>query len=287
VRPYIDPRPFSPAVRRLLKVPRVLTASLRRLPDFIIIGGERCGTTSLYRCLLEHPSIVPAFRKELHFFDLNFGKGLKWYREHFPSVPYRYLREWVTGAPTLTGEATVYYLWHPHAARRAAATVPEAKLIALLRNPVDRAYSQYHHERLRGREGLRFEEAVDAEAGRLEGEVPRMLADEGYRSEAHRRHSYLARGVYVDQLRLWLERFPRQRLLVLRSEDFYADPGKTLGQTFEFLGLPPWPRREYRRYNQTTYPPMAPATRRRLLEYFRPHNQRLAEFLDRDFGWER
>lgn len=265
----------------LPKFYRGITSPLRRLPDFIIIGGKKCGTSSLYNYLARHPGIAPAFRKEVHFFDGAGERSTLRYRAYFPS---RTSRE---NARRLTGEATPYYLFHPLASARVRAAVPEAKLIAVLRNPVDRAYSHYHHEARRGTEELPFEEAIDREVERLEGERERMVREGVYDSLERRRYSYLSRGVYVDQIQSWREHFPEEQLLILRSEDLFGDPRSALGHALEFLGLPPLEDGNFSKDNRGGYVEMDPALRERLVEYFRPHNERLREYLGRDFGWDR
>ena len=247
-----------------------------RDPDFVIIGAQRGGTTSLYRYLVAHPNFAPAAKKELHFFDNRFDLGIAWYTAQFPRP---------TPERPVTGEATPYYLFHPHAPRRLAALMPAAKLIVLLRNPVDRAYSHYQHEVRRGNETLTFEEAIAAQDERLRGEQERMLADETYRSRAHQRFSYLARGRYLDQLRVWFDRFPRDRFLILKSEDFYRNPVATVRHATDFLGLPRAPLVDRRAYNDEPYAPMRPETRRRLEEHFREPNRELAAALGDHFTW--
>ncbi len=269
------------------RVYRGMTSPLRLLPDFIIIGGKKCGTSSLYNYLVEHPDVEPAFRKEVHFFDRTSRLGTLRYRAHFPTSAQRRRARRDRGSDLVTGEATPYYLFHPLAPKRVRRTVPRAKLIALLRNPVDRAYSHYHHEERRGTEPLSFEEAVEREAGRLDGERERMLRDESYDSLSYRRYSYLSRGVYVDQIRNWRDHFPEGQILILRTEDLHADPSSVLGQTLGFLGLKPMDLGEYAKTNTGSYEGMGDAARNRLVEYFRPHNERLYEYLGRDFGWNR
>ena len=164
--------------------------------------------------------------------------------------------------------------------------IPNVKLILLLRNPVDRAYSHYHHEVSMGVETLSFEEAIDREDERLKGEWERMLEDEGYYSFNHQHYSYLSRGIYVDQVKVWMELFSRKQILILKSEDFYANPANAFGRTLQFLELPRWEPVEYGRYNSISYPPMDATVRRRLLDYFEAHNQRLYEYLGTNFGWD-
>jgi hypothetical protein len=252
----------------------------RALPDFVIVGANKCGTTSLYHLLAQHPYVEPAASKELQFFDEFFDLGVEWYRRCFPSP------RWEDGRRTITGEATPSYLFHPHAAKRMAEVVPHAQLIALLRNPVDRAYSHYNQVVRRGFEPLRFEEAIEAEEARLRGERDRMLEDERYFSDDHRSFSYLSTGIYVEHLQRWAKFFPREQMLVLKSEDFFDNPKQTLKLAFDFLDLPDWEPKAYEVRKKGTYEEgMEPATRRRLEEYFEPHNRRLYDYLGTDFGW--
>jgi hypothetical protein len=239
------------------------------LPDFVVIGANKCGTTFFYHLLTQHPLVQPAAFKEPHFFDLLFeDEGVEWYQRCFPKP------RWEDGRKTITGEATPGYLFDPFAPERMAKVIPEARLMALLRNPIDRAYSAYHHRVRSGRETRTFEEAMK-EA---------VVADHN-----DPRHRYLSRGLYGDQLLRWTEYFDREQMLVLKSEDFFERPHETLKAALEFLGLPAWQleaselenKRNAGDYGQG----MDPAIRRRLEEYFEPHNKRLYDYLGVDFGW--
>jgi hypothetical protein len=260
------------------------------LPDFLIIGAQKSGTTALYDYLSKHPMVARAKTKEAHFFDANFEKGVVWYRSHFPFRARRALGRLFGGRAFVTGEASPGYLFHPRAAERIAAIVPRARLIAILRNPIDRAFSHYHHEVRAGREQLSFEEAIESEPERLAGEVERALAGERHDWSRLARQSYLARGRYAEQLERYFARFDRAQILVLRSEDLLADPEGTLRRASGFLGLPPIEPAEsvraFPKRNAGRYEPMNPETRARLVETFRPHNRRLAEMLGVDFGWD-
>src|SRR5215204_30223 len=250
------------------------------LPDFLIIGAQKCGTNTLYDLLSQHPGIERAITKELNYFNLHFEKGIEWYRSQLP-LPRRNEEH-----KPITGEATPDYLFYPDAARRAAQVVPQARLIVLLRNPVDRAYSHYHHQIRKGRETLGFEEAIEAEKARLRCERDKMLEDEHYNSFNYRHFSYLSRGVYVDQLLRWSEYFAEDQMLVLNSEDFFERAPETLKLVLNFLQLPGWEPETWKIRNKGSYEQeMNPATRRRLEEYFEPHNRRLYEYLGMDFGW--
>ena len=174
----------------------------------------------------------------------------------------------------------------PHCARLIHEDVPDAKLIVILRNPVDRAYSFYNHNLRAGLEDLSFEDAIDQEEARLDGEREKIKADPTYASFDYMHHSYLLRGLYVDQLEDWTAHFSREQMLVLKTEALYEDGEATLRRAFEFLELPYHAPEKFKKLNAAPYyPEMDPKTRVRLEEYFAPHNQRLYDYLDTDFGW--
>jgi hypothetical protein len=268
---------------------QIATSPIRIMPDFFIIGAQKGGTTSLYYYLVKHPSIASAWRKELSFFDSNFQKGLSWYRGQFPFNIRKYYAEHVHKQDFITGEASPSYLFYPNVPKRVAEIFPHIKLIVLLRNPVDRAYSLYCHQVARGREKLSFEDAIACEEERTRGDAEKMVTHENCYSYNYEHYSYVARGVYVDQLQRWFRWFPREQFLIHRSEDFYTDPATIYRQTLEFLNiLYVEPTKKYAVYNKALYTPpskMDPKVRKRLIEYFEPHNLRLYELLDRDFSW--
>ncbi len=261
---------------------RELRSRRHLLPEFIILGTQRGGTTSLFNYLCQHPSIVAPKHREIHFFDRNFERGMAWYRKHFPAARRG-------DRAIVSGESSPYYLFHPLVAQRTAAALPATKLIVLLRNPVDRAYSHYHHVLKKKKETLSFEAALAAEDERLAGEDAKLRADPHYYSEHHHRHAYTGRGLYADQLQVWLEAFPKEQFHIVKSEDLYQQPAAIVAQTLNFLN-PKWTHDlaggEFRQHNASESEPLPPAVRDRLTEFFRPHNQRLYHLLGRDFGWE-
>ncbi len=264
---------------------------LRTLPDFVIIGAQKGGTTSLYAYLRQHPGYRRPKKKEIDFFDQWYDRGVGWYRAHFPLRIARPVAALLRGRPFLTGEGSVSYMIDPRVPSRVRRLIPGVKLIALLRNPVDRAYSHYHHEFRAGRERLSFEDAIRAEPERIAGELERLARDERYTSYSYLHFTYLTRGRYAEQLERWFALFPRDQILIVKSETFYSDPAGELTRIGQFLGLDPADPRAYissfDRRNAGRYEPMAPATRARLTEYFAPHNERLCQLLGTDFGWDR
>jgi hypothetical protein len=271
--------PVKAPLRRLRSDYRTLTAPLRGLPSVLLIGAQRSGTTSLFNYLVRHPAVLPPLGKEIHYFDLHFARGVRWYRGRFPYA-YR-LRG---GAMTL--DASPYYLLHPRAPERAARLLPDVKLVALLRNPVDRAFSHYQHEVRDGRERLSFAEAIEQEAGRLAGEEERLRDEPDYYSFHHHRYSYARRGLYLEQLARWAAHFPRVQLLVLQSEVLFREPAATVGRVNAFLGLAPHRSGRYEPFYQGNYDRgMPPELRRRLVEHFEPHNRELYRWLGEEFDW--
>jgi hypothetical protein len=229
----------------------------------------RCGTTSLFHHLAAHPQVEPALGKELNYFTLHYGRGLRWYRGHFRQ------RE----PDVLSFEASPYYLFYPPAARRVAETLPDVRLVVLLRNPVDRAYSHYLHTRRRGFEPLSFAAALDAEADRLSSPG----AGSGSSQDPVRLYSYTSRGKYAEQLERWLTFFPRERLHAIRSEDLFNQPAAALDRLAAFLEIAPVGGNLERHAAATSEstPQLTPELRQRLAERFAPHNTRLADLL----GW--
>ena len=252
------------------------------LPDFIILGAQKCGTTSLFHLLNRHPHVERAALKESRYFDKHFDEGSEWYRLHFPPP------RWKDGRRSITGEASTKYLLHPRVPERIAKVVPQARLIVLLRNPVDRAYSQYQHWVRNARESQRFEEAVEAEMERLLGEEDGTSEHELRASVEHPgvgHSNYLKRGIYVDQLLPWSKFFSDEQMLVLKSEDFFERPRDILKLVLNFLGLSEWEPKVWEIRNKGHYKEINPATRQWLEVYFDPHNRRLYEYLGVDFGW--
>ena len=260
------------------------TAAARPLPGFLIIGAQKAGTTALYSYLREHPAITGPPWKEVSFFDRHFWRGDAWYRGHFPNRLYLRRMRARAGVEPIVGEASPSYVFHPLAPQRVASLLPDVRLIVLVRNPVDRALSHYHHEVALGREPLPFEEALEQEDARLEGELERML-EPRYFSHAWWNFTYRARGRYAEQLERWLDLFPRERLLVVPSEDLLDRPAETYGQVLEFLDAPPHELESYPRVFERAYAEMDPRTRGELRDHFAEPNRRLYELVGRDLGW--
>ena len=262
-----------------------------RLPDFIICGTQKGGTTSLYEYLRHHPEVYLPKKKEIHFFDLNLNKGLRWYLRHFVT----------NNIARIKGEATPSYMYFEEVPRRIRRILPNVRLIFILRNPVDRAYSHYWHEVKLGYEHLSFEDAIRMEKKRL--------FSGGTFEKIH--YSYIDRGKYAIQLRRFMKYFPKNQLLILLFDDLKGRPLYILKQLYAFLGInPTYMLKRVRKYNigaiprirslqrlrpyipfsfgkliidainlRPGYPPMRPTIRRILVSYFENYNQELEKIL--------
>ena len=253
------------------------TASRRGLPDFVIIGGQRCGTTSLYQSLAQHRAIEPSLRKEVHYFDLSFENGLDWYRAHFP------LQSRLT--ESLAFEATPNYLASPGTPEMMHAVIPEVKLIVLLRDPVERAYSSWKLRMYEGSENRTFAAAVEDELSGV------TMTYDGVDDERRRRiarampWSYVEKSRYAEHLGRWLEFFDRDRFLILESESLFADPSSILGEIEAFVGVEHDQGVTLPRKNFTEASSIGPSIRQYLGDYFAPHNERLEALTGLSFTW--
>ena len=254
------------------------------LPDFLIIGAQKCGTTSLYSYLIQHPGIVSAKKKEIHFFGNpeTRKRGEAWYRGHFPSRSYRKSLEKKLGYSPITGEATPD-MNQPFMPKLVHELLPNAKLIAIFRNPIDRAFSQYHHKRkISGSEPLTFEEAIAQSALSFPDEL--MNSPKLYYQSPHR--SYITRGFYAEQLERWYQYYPKDRVHIISSEEFFADPASELRETVKFLEVPEFDFDCTVAKNIGGYgAEMSKEVRGHLEEIYRPHNRRLYELTGKNFGW--
>ncbi|MGH8773897.1 MAG: sulfotransferase family protein [Jiangellaceae bacterium] len=258
---------------------RVPTARWRSPPGALVIGAQRSGTSSLFRYLGAHPDVAASFRKEVEYFSRRADLGERWYRAHFA------LR---IGRPKLGFEATPDYLFHPLAPSRAAALVPDARLVVLLRDPVARAWSHHQHMVRLGYETLAFAAALAAEEERCAEDLARLAVEPDHDAKALLRYSYAARGLYAEQLRRWFAHFPRDQFLILPSEDFFADTPRTFATILDFLGLRRWEPPAFRNASRAGGNPDAgdldAATAAALGERFRAPNTELSALLGEHHG---
>jgi hypothetical protein len=264
------------------------TPGLHMTPSFLICGAQRCGTTSMFQALRRHPAVLrPALAKGVHYFDTDYARGMNWYRAHFPFTAHAALRARRSGQPGVTYESSPYYLFHPLVAGRIARDLPEVKVITLLRDPVERAYSAFTHERARGFETETFERALELEDERLAGEEARLIADPHYVSHAHQHQAYVHRGFYFQQVRRMVEALGPERVHVVDADDFFTNPEPVYNGVVDFLGLPREQGREFRRHNARPRSAMSESLRRELGERFVEADQELAQWWGRTPSWRR
>ena len=264
------------------------TQSWRMLPGLLIAGGQRCGTTSMYRALAQHPALIkPVLRKGVHYFDVDYRGDLRHYRAHFPLTRTARISAARAGAQPVAFESSPYYLWHPLSAERIAADLPGVKVLVLVRDPVERAYSAHAHELARGYETCDFETALELEDSRLAGEEERIRAHPDVESHAHRHQAYVRRGQYAEQLERVASHVGAENLLVVDSHDFFSDPEPVFARVLEHLGVPEWPQVAFERHNARVRLPLQESTRARLEAHFEPHDRRLEPWLGATPSWRR
>lgn len=265
----------------------IIKGSLGALPDFLIIGVQKGGTSSLYHYLIQHPDIFSAVDKEPWFFtSKRYNKGMSYYRSFFPFEIRKRLRK-LRGIKFVTGEASTSYMIAPYTAIRVHKHLPNIKIIAILRNPIERAYSNYCHEVRQGVETFSFEEAIEKEKYRIKGEREKMLKNPTYPAYNYHKFCYVQRGFYYNDLKPWFSLFSKENILVLRSEDLFQKPEKTVNEVFNFLGLMKCRLKRYdviqKGWNKSK---MKTITRNKLRKIYEPYNEKLFKLIIKRFDWE-
>ena len=255
-----------------------ITAKSRVLPDFLIIGAVRSGTTSLYYDICQHPSVKKAAYDEIGFFDDNYHLGEDWYRSLFPTKKKMREVKQNTGN-AITGEDTPFYIWNEIACKRIAEVLPNVKLIAILRNPVDRAYSNYFLGMRHGNETKNFDHAIMKDIKFLDGKIKMEFKNSDYKK------SHIAKGFYAKQLKKWFEHFEKKQIFITTTEELDNNPNIVLEQIFKFLELPNYSIKEIKRHKKSKYPKMNEDVRKKLLNYFEPYNEELFELINQRFDW--
>lgn len=256
------------------------------LPNFVIIGAPRSGTSSLYYYLTQHPSIFSCKIKEPNYFAMYYDRSLNWYKTFFPTIWSKFEFEKKQKTKFLTGEASTQYYWYPHVAKRVKKVLPNIKLIMLMRNPIDRSFSQYQMEVQHGHEKLSFEEAIKNEKNRTENEHKKMLTDESYFSPKYTMYAYIEKSLYINYVKNWLKFFSKENFLFIQSETFYKQPLTIVNKIFEFLELPIMSVDTSKILKKYTIQTINPETRKRLAEYFKPFNEKLYSLIGENFHWE-
>ena len=258
---------------------------LHLLPDFYILGGQKCGTTSMFVYLSKHPGILSPSSKDIRFFDKYFSKGVNWYKINFPLKLTKFFTR-KKHSKILTGEGTERYLDHPFAPQRIKEITPDAKFIILLRNPISRSFSQYSRVKGNNRENLSFKEAFLNESKRTKDDFKKIYENPLYYADSYFTYSYFERGLYVDKIKRWMEVFPKEQFLIIQSEEFFKNPSKTYNDVLEFLGLPSHDLKTYEPIRKQKKSILKKQTQQKLQNYFKPHNEKLYNFLGKKFDWD-
>lgn len=276
---------------RLSRRWREFTSNKRMLPRLIIAGAPKCGTTALYQYLLSHPQVLAPSPTtyEVGYFSEHYKHELDWYRAWFPlSATASWRSKRIGGKEIITCEHTPFYVMHPLVAERIAATLPSVKIVILLRNPVDRAFSHYQHEFRSGQETLSFRDAVAMEGQRTAGEIARLRSELDYRSAEYARHAYLDQGEYLPKVERFFNHLDRRNIMVIQSERLFLRAQKAFDEVIEFLRLDPFTLSNIKPVNAGAYSRLDqadPEFAHRLRDHFRPHNESLYSFLGTDFDW--
>jgi len=260
-----------------------LTGPIRLLPDFIIIGTARSGSTSLYNNICQHPCVLPAAYDELGFFDSNFHLGLNWYRSLFPTIITKWFLK-LKKKYAITGEDTPFYIWSPIVAKRILKILPNVKLLIIFRNPIDRAYSNYHLGIRSGSENLSFEDAIKEEQIQLNNIDD---DDENNLEKYTIPRSYISKGFYADQLKIWKKLFNPEQLLIISTEDFEFNSQETLNKIYDFLGVPKQIILNPEKHKVASYPKMKNETRIFLADLYKKHNEKLFDMIGQEFDWNK
>ncbi|MDF1672841.1 MAG: sulfotransferase domain-containing protein [Vicingaceae bacterium] len=258
------------------------TSNYRIKPSFFIIGVQKGGTTSLSKYLEQHTEVIPAQRKDVFYFnnDSHYQKGINWYKAHFALKAYKKIYDLKNNTNAITYDSTPNYFDIPEAAQRIHSFNPNAKLILLLRNPIDRAWSNYQMAKKFGFETLSFEEALKLENDRLN--LPNQTHNYIYQ-----RLSYKKRGIYINNIKPWINTFSKENILILNSESLFKDTANTYNKILDFLNLKPTKKIDFKPINQGNYSEkMNPKTREMLVNFYQPFNQELYNLLDVDYGWK-
>jgi hypothetical protein len=249
------------------------------LPNFIIIGAMKSGTTSLYNYICDHPCILPAAYDEIGFFDSNFHLGFNWYRSMFPRKKQMEELEKKKGI-SITGEDTPFYFWNEEAANRIKKYLPKVKLIVILRNPVDRAFSEFNNIKRDKKLDVDFETYFKEEIHELENS-PRDI------SKFSERASIISRGIYVTQLEMWYEIFSKEQILILDTNDLMNKPDLIEKSVCKFLNLPEFYSKKVFYEKKRSYEKMNSETRDRLIEFYQPYNENFYRLVNKKFDWEK
>ena len=262
-----------------------ITSPLRILPNFIIIGAMKSGTTSLNYNISEHPCVLPAAYDEIGFFDVNYDLGINWYKSLFPTK-FSKKKIFKKNGYFATGDDTPFYFWREDAILRIKKHLPNVKLLLILRNPIDRAYSNYTDQSIRFSNIPTFEETIKKEITLINSEKNFHLSKNNF-NRYSRNPSHIAKGFYAEQLQIWFNHFPKNQFCIISTENLSENPIDVMNKIFNFLELPPYniinpQKKKFKKYN-----PMNEKTRNFLIEFYKPFNRKLYDLIGEEFDWDK
>jgi hypothetical protein len=253
---------------------RRITSFLRPLPDFVVIGAQKSGTTTLYEWICVHKNVKKGIYKEVHYFERKkkyLERGKRWYKSQFP----------IKIGDKKTGEATPIYMFKKEVPRRIKETIPNTRLISILRKPTERAYSHYHHTKRTKGDERSFESAIEEEIRVIERSNKKEIFNIEYNYD-----NYVSRGYYYQQLKRWLKFFPMEQIKILKSEELFEKPDYIMKKVFSHIGLKKVNKNYENKYNQGKYKKrMKKSTKRRLERHYKEKNKRLYKLIGKEFGW--
>lgn len=262
---------YAKASRALFELRRMQPVA-RALPNFIVIGAQKSGTSSMFSYLKQHPQVLRPIFKEPYFFDRHYHRGLRWYGSNFPAQRAVGRLNDRTGRPHLTFEATATYIFDEQVPGRIARDLKTRKFILLLRNPAERVISAYWHARRMGIESRSLTEVVETDMRRYQAEAA-GIKDAG--TPPTSRPNFLKRGIYHEAVARWQSVFSPDDLLVLQSETLFAEPARAMTQVFQFLDLPEPESIDFEPRNVGGYKERDAEVRKLLQDFYRPHNEKL------------
>lgn len=277
-------------IKKLYSVYSKIFGPFHVLPDFLILGSGRCGTTSLVELYLRSNSnILPSNNNEIFFFDVHYKKTLNWYRLFFPTYLRKYIRK-ILGKKTLVCEATGNYFFHPYAPKRIKKILPNVKLILMMRNPGERTISHYCTQFRHGKQNLTFEEVLEQEHNLFEKEFQQFLENDDLQRDVDLKISVIARSRYSEALERWLEYFDKSHFLFLNSNEYFKNSLNEYNRVLNFLGLPsdtPTIKGKRGIVPPVTYKNIQinDETRKKLKKYFEPWNEKLFNMIGERFDW--
>lgn len=263
-------------LKKIAFIPRKLSSGARPLPDFIQIGAQKGGSSALYKFICAHPDVVRAFVKEPHYFSGKFHeKTLSWYKAQFP----------IKSTGQLVGEASPSYCTHPLAPKRIKELIPDVKLLFIVRNPVDRAVSNYFHSKRYGSEELEIADAFKRPLADFESEYQKMATEDGYHSSTYNRFGYLHKGLYAYHLKKWYEYFSPEQLLIVENNDLQTRPKDVYAEVCSFLGLKQWMPEAFNKHNVGKTKEIPESIKTELSAFFREHNQEFFNLIGKTYKW--